>query len=131
MVERGGKVRAGPIPNVRRSTIAPLIANNVVPGSTVSTDQLNTYNRLGEGYNHGRVLHSQDEYVNGIHHVNTLEGYWSQLKRGIKGTHVHVSPKHMWKYDWEFSFRYNMRKTPEFMFDRLVLFLSLPRLAVD
>ena len=131
MVERNSNVRAGPIPNVKRSTVAPIISLNIVAGSTVSTDELRTYNHLRHEFDHGRVNHSEDEYVNGIHHVNTIEGYWSQLKRGIKGTHIHVSPKHLSKYVSEFSFRYNMRKTPEIMFDRLVFSLSLPRLADD
>jgi len=74
-------------------------------------------------------MSSEEEWVNGIHHVNSIEGYWSQLKRGIKGTHIHVSPKHLWKYVSEFSYRYNMRKTPETMFPRLISSLSLPRLA--
>ena len=132
MLEREGPVRAGPIPNVRRKTIYPIIAANVQRGSIVSTDEFPTYWNLREfGYRHGRTTHADKQYVRGIHHVNALEGYWSQLKRSIRGTHVHVSGKHLWKYVSEFSFRYNMRKTPAAMFDRLIASLWLPRLADD
>ncbi len=130
MLERDGSVRAGPVPNVRRKTLEPLIYNNVIRGSTISTDEFNTYNNLRKApYKHGRVRHSADEWVKGIHHVNSIEGYWSRLKNSIKGTHVHVSSKHLWAYVAEFSYRYNMRKEPALMFDRLVWSLSLPRLA--
>lgn len=60
----------------------------------------------------------------GIHHVNALEGFWSQLKRGIIGTHLHVSAKHLPKYVGEFAFRYNNRKNPAGMFHRLIGNLS-------
>ncbi|MCH9051084.1 MAG: IS1595 family transposase [Proteobacteria bacterium] len=130
MLERGGSVRAGPVPNVRRKTLQPLIFNNVIRGSTISTDEFGAYNTLGKApYRHGRVNHSADEWVRGIHHVNSIEGYWSRLKNSIKGTHVHVSPKHLWAYVAEFSFRYNMRKQPALMFNLLVASLSLPRIA--
>ncbi len=130
MLERDGPVRAGPVPNLRRSTLEPLIYNNVIRGSTISTDEFNSYARLRDApYRHGRVNHSADEWVKGIHHVNSIEGYWSRLKNSIKGTHVHVSSKHLWTYVAEFSYRYNMRKQPALMFDRLVASLSLPRIA--
>ena len=82
-------------------------------------------------YEHATVKHSAKEYVRGDVHVNSIEGYWSRLKNSIKGTHVHVSEQHLWKYVSEFSYRYNMRKRPELMFDRLVTSLSLQRLAAD
>ena len=129
MVERDGQVRAGPVPNVKRKTLQPIIYNNVQRGSTVSTDELKTYNSLHKApYNHGQVNHSAEEWVRGIHHTNTIEGYWSRLKNSIKGTHVHVSKQHLWLYVSEFSYRYNMRKYPEIMFDRLISSLSLQRL---
>ena len=95
----------------------------------MSTDKWHAYGDLKRcGYRHGSVNHSEKEYARGIHHVNTLEGYFAQIKRSIRGTHIHVSGKHMWKYICEFSFRYNMRKEPAAMFDRLIWGLSLPRL---
>jgi transposase len=59
------------------------------------------------GFIHGRVNHSADEWVRGIHHTNTLEGHWSQFKRAVRGTHVHISTKHAWKYVAEFTYRRN------------------------
>ena len=130
MLERDGDVLAGPVANVRRKTLEPIILRHVETGATVSTDELLTYRSLGRhGYEHGTVRHGAGEYVVNVHHVNSLEGYWSRLKNSIRGTHVHVSGKHLWKYVSEFSYRYNMRKQPEVMFDRLVRAFVLPRLA--
>jgi transposase len=81
-----------------------------------------------KGYIHYRVNHSMKEYAFEGVHVNTMEDYWSRLKNSIRGTHVHISEKHGWKYICEFSFRYNMRKAPAVMFDRLVWAFALPRL---
>ena len=129
MLERGGSVRAGPIPHVRAQIVQPIIATNVQRGSMLSTDEHSAYATVRKyGYIHGTVQHGLKEYVAGIHHVNSIEGYWSRLKTSIRGTHIHVSGKHMWKYVSEFSFRYNMRQTPAAMFPRLIEALSLPRL---
>lgn len=128
MVERDGPVRAGPVPNVKSATLKPIIYQNVVRGSLISTDEFSAYRTLRKGpYRHGRVNHAAKEWKRGIHHTNTLEGYWSRLKLSIKGTHVHVSSKHLWKYVSEFSYRYNMRKHPSDMFSSLILALSSPR----
>jgi len=121
MVERGGDVIAKVVPNARRKTLIPQIVANVAKGSTVATDEYRPYLSLpSKGYKHVMVKHREREYVNGIAHTNTLDGFWSQLKRSIRGTHVHVSRKHLQKYLGEFEFRYNLRKTPELMFDRLL-----------
>ncbi len=128
MKERNGIVRAAPINDAKQRSLEPLVFRNVDIGSTISTDEWNGYNNLELAYKHGRVKHSAKEYVNGIHHVNSLEGYWSLLKRSIRGTHVHVSAKHLWKYVSEFSYRHNMRKSHYAMFHRLVASFSLPRL---
>ena len=66
------------------------------------------------------MRHSAKQYVSGEHHVNTVEGFWSQFKRSVRGTHVHISRKHMWKYLAEFRFRYNNRKAPGAMFGLLM-----------
>lgn len=129
MVERGGIVRAGTVPNALQTTIEPLILTNVVRGSIISTDEWGAYNRLkGAPYDHHTVNHAAEEYVRGNIHTNTIEGHWSQLKRSIKGTHVHVSAKHLWKYVSEFSYRRNMRTSHTAMFDRLLVALQWPRL---
>lgn len=134
--EREGTVRAGPVPDVKRRTLQPIIARNVQRGSIISSDELKTYASLkGFGYRHGAVNHSAEEWsvydwrMDALHHVNSLEGYWSQLKRSIRGTHVHVSAKHLWKYVSEFSYRHNHRKAPALMFHRLLAGLARPRLA--
>jgi len=126
--ERNGRLRAGLVKNVFHKTLEPIIFKNVKIGSTLSTDEGYSIQRLGLTYEHGRVNHSEKEYVNGKYHVNSLEGHWSLLKRSIKGTHVHVSAKHLWKYVSEFSYRHNMRKSHHAMFYRLVASFSLPRL---
>ena len=141
MVERDGILRAGPVPNVKRRTLEPLIEKNIVPGSTIHTDELKSYQSLYGTYRHETVDHSKEEYVRYPNlrdfledrpweavHVNTLEGHWSLLKRAIRGTHVHVSGKHLWKYVSEFSYRRNFRNCHVTMFTRLVASFSLPRL---
>ena len=68
-----------------------------------------------------RWTHSREEWVRGDVHTNSIEGFWSQIKRSIRGTHIHVSKKHMAKYLGEFEYRYNMRHRPEMMFVRLLM----------
>lgn len=128
MVERDGRLRAGPVPDATIYALEPIIRENVAEGSTVSTDEHRSYSGLGSGYLHGTVEHGAKEYVRDIHHVNTLEGDWSHFKRAIKGTHVHISAKHAWKYVAEFSYRRNMRHTHSGMLNLLTFVISLPRL---
>jgi transposase-like protein len=130
ILERDGRLLAGPIPNRKSHVLERAVERNVAKGTTISTDDWRGYSNLGPmGYQHGTVNHSKEEWVNGIHHTNTIEGHWAQLKRSIRGTHVHVSKKHLWKYVSEFSYRRNNRHSHRAMFDRLVVSLSLPRLA--
>jgi transposase len=128
MVQRDGKIVAGPIPDVTTYTVEGIINENVIAGSTISTDELRSYHGLKHAYEHGTVNHSEKEYVSGIHHVNTLESHWSLMKRAIAGTHVHISAKHAWKYVSEFSYRRNMRHSHWAMFNLLVQAFALPRL---
>jgi transposase len=124
-----GTLRAGPVPNDSASSLEPVVAENVEPGSFVSTDEHKAYKGLASlGYRHATVTHSAGEYVKGETHTNTLEGHWSLLNRSIRGTHVHVSAKHLWKYVAEFSYRRNFRHSHEAMFNRLVVSFSQPRL---
>ena len=93
--------------------------NRIVP---VSSDEWAPYRVLPSlGYKHDTVEHRAKEYARGDVHVNTLEGFWSMLKRSIRGTHVHVSRKHLPKYLGEFEYRWNMRHAPETMFERLLM----------
>ena len=122
MMERDGEVVTRVVPNVKRKTLEAHILENIKAGSRISTDELKSYAALARhGYKHGAVNHSADEWVNGDTHVNSLEGYWSRLKNSIKGTHIHVSAKHLPKYLGEFEFRFNLRRHPEAMFARLLL----------
>ena len=121
MLERGGDIMATVVPNVRKLTLQPIIAENVEPGSTVHTDELGSYKGIDRaGYRHETVNHGLGEYVSGDSHVNGLEGFWARLKLSIRGTHVHVSRKHLPKYVKEFEYRYNMRTSPDRMYDRLL-----------
>jgi transposase len=116
IVERAGKVLTRVVPNVRRKTLEALIVEKARAGSTLSTDELASYARLGEkGFVHGAIHRGRGEYASGTWHVNTLECFWSQLKRAIRGTHVHVSTKHLPKYLGEFEYRFNLRKAPALM----------------
>ena len=127
VVERGGKIVADPIPDVTTYTVEGIINENVVAGSTISTDEHWSYHGLKHAYEHGTLNHSREEYVRSKHHVNTLESHWSLFKRAVRGTHVHISAKHSWKYVSEFSYRRNMRKSHWKMFNLLVLAFALPR----
>jgi transposase-like protein/predicted RNA-binding Zn-ribbon protein involved in translation (DUF1610 family) len=121
MLERGGDVMTRIVADVRRTTLEPHILANVKKGSTVSTDELKSYAKLARrGYKHGAVNHSAEEWVRGKHHVQGIEGFWSLLKRAIRGTHVHVSRKYLANYFVEFEYRWNERASPETMFPKLL-----------
>ena len=122
MLERNGQVMTKVVVNNRRVTLVPAVVANVEAGSTVYTDELKSYRQLSKlGYEHVRVNHRDGVYATpeGAG-VNALEGYWSALKRGINGTHIHVSEKHLPKYLGEFEYRHNMRHVPHLMLDRLL-----------
>lgn len=121
IVERGGEVITRVVADRRATTVVPHIIENVVPGSRVATDTAGAFKILPEeGYRHGAVNHSAGEYVRGPVHTNTIEGFWSWVKRGIEGTHVAVSEKHLPKYLGEFEYRFNLRKSPHLMFPLLI-----------
>ena len=121
MLKHGGVMMANVVPNVAKRTLYPIITENIVSGSTVYTDEFGTYRGLGrEGYTHKAVSHKLGEYVNGDCHVIGLEGFWARLKLSIRGTHVHVSRKHLQKYVKEFEYRYNRRTRPAEIFGDLV-----------
>ena len=121
MLDRDGDIITEVIPNVRRSTLHPLIEKNIEKGSTVHTDEWISYKGIdSKGYIHKTVNHAAEQYATPESHVNTIEGYWSRLKQSIRGTHVHVSPKHLSSYAGEFEYRYNSRKNPEKMLPELL-----------
>src|SRR5262249_19008241 len=109
------------VANRDSTTLERIIVRNVKQGSEISTDEHGGYRYLKyAGFKHRAVNHSKKEYVRGKTHTNSIEGFWSMLKRSIRGTHVHVSAKHLAKYLAEFEFRYNLRHSPETMFLKLV-----------
>jgi transposase len=110
-VERGGRIHATVIPDRSAATIMPILRTKVLPASTVYTDEWKSYRGLGrEGYTHERVNHSQNVYVRGDAHVNTVEGFWGLLKGGLRGVYHGVSTEHLQSYLDEFTFRYNNRE---------------------
>ena len=122
MVERKGKVRAMTVPNVKRATLMPHITRHVIPASTMYTDELKSYDALGRaGYRHRRINHSEQVYVSGTVHVNTIEGFWSLTKRGIGGVYHSVSAKHLQGYLNEYAWRYNHRDDERAQFQTLLL----------
>jgi transposase len=121
MVERRGEIITRVIPDRREVTVASEIIGAVAYGARVATDEAKAFMHLRQyGYAHGTVNHAAKEYVRGEVHTNTIEGFWSWLKRGVNGTHVWVSPKHLPKYLGEFEYRFNLRKQPALMFELLL-----------
>ncbi len=113
-VERNGGVVASVVPNTDRETMEEFVDNAISPKVTsVSTDEHQGYRRLALKYPHGTVHHSKKEYVVGNTHTQTIDGYWSQLKRQIIGIHHFVSKKHLGRYVAESSWRYNRRHVGE------------------
>ena len=107
------------------ATIEPIVIKNVRQGSVVHTDEWWAYKNLSRrGYAHETVRHGEKEYVKGETHTNSIDGYWSQLKRSILSTHIHVSKKHLPKYLAEFDFRHNTRAMGDWMFRLIVELLE-------
>jgi len=109
MLERDGEVRAKVLNVASARVLAREIRTHVESGSTLYTDQLAAYTRVGREYAHQVINHAQT-YVRGNVHTNSIENFWSLLKRGIKGTYVSVEPFHLFRYLDEQSFRFNARK---------------------
>jgi transposase-like protein len=121
-VERQGHVIAVTVPNVDRVTLLPHVQKHVIPTSTVYTDEMGAYETLKDkGYKHEVINHSEQVYVSGDVHTNTIEGFWSLVKRGIGGVYHAVSSKHLQGYLNEYSWRYNHRNEGRMMFETLLL----------
>lgn len=109
-VERNGLIRAKHVKSTGARVLLPEIERSVLQATTVYSDEYSSYRRLKKlGYSHTTVNHSKLEYVRGTAHTNTIEGFWSQLKRSLDGTYHAVSPKYLQSYVNEFVFRYNLR----------------------
>ena len=127
MVERGGKVSAHVVPSRRKGTLLRHIETRVTPGSTVYTDELKSYVHLRDhGYEHAAVNHKAAVWVDGDVHTQTIEGFWSLVKRGIDGTHHAVSRKHLQGYVNEYVWRYNHRDDDAAQFRTLIRNAAAP-----
>ncbi|RUV96567.1 IS1595 family transposase [Mesorhizobium sp. M1A.F.Ca.IN.022.07.1.1] len=108
LVERQGRVRSHHIPSVTGSTLRPIMQAEISKASTLYSDDGGA--RIGREFPvYQSVNHSIGEYVRGDVHTNTIEGYFSIMKRGITGVYHHVSPQQLKRYLAEFDFRYNER----------------------
>jgi transposase len=121
MVERGGRVITQVIADTKSKTVLPIVAERVLPSTMVYTDDYPIYDGLAKmGYQHSRIQHTVKVYVMGDIHTQTIEGFWSLLKRGIGGVYHAVSAKYLQSYCDEYSFRYNRRAGSEPMFTSLL-----------
>jgi transposase-like protein len=109
LVERNGRLVAMRVRNTKKATLMPIIDRNVTKDARIMSDHYNAYHSLSSVYEHEMVKHSSGEYVVGECHTNTIEGFWSLLKRGIIGIYHNVSEKHLDAYVDEFEYRYNTK----------------------
>lgn len=116
LVERGGRVRSFHVAKVTGPQLREVLVTNADRGSWLMTDEHAGYKKVGKEYTgHGVVSHSRGEYVRATYfHTNTIENFFSILKRGITGVYHHVSEAHLKRYITEFDFRYNTRKLNDF-----------------
>lgn len=123
LVERDGRVMSTPVKRVTGANLKAIIKENVHKSARIMTDEFLSYRGLGKDFvSHGVVNHGKKEYANGEIYTNTVEGYFSILKRGIIGVYHHVDENHLHRYLSEFDFRYNERKTDDA--ERSVMVLS-------
>ena len=110
LVERRGRVRSFHPATADGPTVAAIVRENIAREAHLMTDESKLYMQVGWDFaTHHTVTHSHGEYVRGIAHTNTVEGYFSIFKRGMKGVYQHCSEKHLHRYLSEFDFRYNHR----------------------
>jgi len=114
LVQRGGEVRSFKTEQVTTKNLRAMIRKHVAKDSTIMTDEFPAYKGLDKEFaDHQTVSHGTREYVRGNVHVNSAEGYFALLKRGIIGTYHHISKQHLGQYLNEFNFRYNSRKVDD------------------
>lgn len=116
VIERGGSVRAHTSKRTHGGALATHTLAHVESGAKLVTDDYRAYNWLDRHYDRKVINHSAKVYVRDDIHTNTIEGFWSQLKRSIRGTYHSVSRQHLQSYVDEFSYRYNQRSSPVPMF---------------
>lgn len=110
LVQRNGQARSFHVDRSTARDIVPVVKENIAKETAIATDEANYYYRLGEHFAaHGTVNHRAEEWRRGEVHTNTVEGYFSIFKRGMKGVYQHCSEKHLHRYLAEFDFRYSNR----------------------
>ena len=110
LVDRTGEARSFHVDRATGASILPIVEKNIAKEATIATDDAGHYRPLRKrGRRHENVSHVQDEWVRGDIHTNTVEGYFSIFKRGMKGVYQHCSEKHLHRYLAEFDFRYSNR----------------------
>lgn len=110
LIERGGFVRTFHVAQATKVNVARLVSENIRQESVLFTDESRLYPEVGATFAaHMTVQHSAGEYVRGGVHTNTIEGYFSVFKRGMKGIYQHCAEKHLHRYLAEFDFRHNKR----------------------
>lgn len=110
LLERGGRLITVATKDTKGNTLKPLVRQWVEEGSILLTDEYGAYKGLDKSYSHKIVNHSTGQYVDGVAHTNSVEGYWSIFKRCIYGIYHSVSRKHMYRYCDEVTYRYNTRR---------------------
>lgn len=114
IIERNGNVYAIHLKDLKGETILPVIKSKVCKNATIFTDEYKPYRKLKQDFKHQYVNHSQGKYVIGEAHTNSLEGFWSQMKRAIGFTYHNVSKKHLQRYINESAFRHNVKVEERF-----------------
>jgi hypothetical protein len=110
LVERKGRARSFHVDQSNAKSILPVVLKNIDRETNVMTDEATHYQPLSRVFQtHSTVNHQQGEYGRGIIHTNTIEGYYSIFKRGMKGIYQHCSEKHLHRYLAEYDFRYSHR----------------------
>jgi transposase-like protein len=110
LVQRGGSARSFHVDGTSAADLLPIIKANVAPDTHVMTDEAGQYAHLGKHFTeHDFTAHTAGEYVRGDVHTNTVEGFYSVFKRGMKGIYQHCAEKHLHRYVAEFDFRYSNR----------------------
>jgi hypothetical protein len=115
LVERGGRARSQKVENVTAATLRSVVFGGADTKSRLMTDELHAYRRIGQRFaGHDAVNHGEEEWARKLPdgtkaHTNTVEGFFSLLKRGIYGCYFHVSERHLHRYLAEFDFRYSNR----------------------
>ena len=111
LVDRNsGKFKSFVVDNVKAATLLPILRENIAKEAIIYTDEAKQYGKLGSEFaDHDFTAHSKGEYGRGVVHTNTVEGYFSIFKRGMKGVYQHCNKRHLHRYAAEFEFRYNNR----------------------